>query len=213
MIEQFWLVLSGCFNLLHKEVTLPICACCFSKPLLCPVLGNGERFWKEQSHTSSKHTIPVQPRWMPGIPTSSIPVLLETAWSNNPNRSAQLRLGMESLKVHQELGMMEKCSAMQAWQVSPHCTCLEVGSHKGKWRFSQAEILKPWPDYLQFWSLPPHIHTVFLLIWELARGSLQIGKNNLFCALLHIFFVYTYVCIVSEIFTSLFWMKQAIYSL
>lgn len=124
MIEQFWLVLSGCFNLLHKEVTLPICACCFSKPLLCPVLGNGERFWKEQSHTSSKHTIPVQPRWMPGIPTSSIPVLLETAWSNSLNTSGQLRLGMESLKVHQELGMMEKCSAMQAWQVSPDWTCL-----------------------------------------------------------------------------------------
>lgn len=54
---------------------------------------------------------------MPGIPTSSIPVLLETAWSNSLNRSAQLRLDMESLKVHQELGMMEKCIAMQAWQI------------------------------------------------------------------------------------------------
>lgn len=61
---------------------------------------------------------------MPGIPTSSIPVLLETAWSNSLNKSAQLRLGMESLKVHQELGMMEKGLSMQAWQISPDCICL-----------------------------------------------------------------------------------------
>lgn len=130
-----------------------------------------EWLWKEQSHTSSKHTIPVQPRWVPGIPTSSVPVLLETAWSNSLNTSAQLRLGMESLKVHQELGMMEKCLAMQAWQIPPDY----LGNHKGKWRFSQTEILKPWPDYLQFWLLSPHIHTVFLLIREWARVSLQIG--------------------------------------
>lgn len=26
---------------------------------------------------------------------------------------------MESLKVHQELGVMEKCLAMQAWQIAP----------------------------------------------------------------------------------------------
>lgn len=130
-IEQFWLVLSGCFNLLHKEVTLPICACCFSKPSLCPVLGNGEWLWKEQSHNSSKtHTVPAQPRWMPGIPISSVPVLLETAWSNSLNTSGQLRWGLGSPKVHQELGMMEKCSAMQAWQTSPGCVCLYMGNHR-----------------------------------------------------------------------------------
>lgn len=61
---------------------------------------------------------------------------------------------------------------------------------------------------------PYHIYCSFTNLQKLARGSLQMGKNELFCALLHFFFfVYTYACVVSEIFISLFWTKQAIYSL
>lgn len=162
-----------------------------------PSLGSSKQFWNSQPRTLSlfhlKRISSDKPSdVMPGIPPSDIPVLLATAWSNHVCPS-KVRCGNSAVR--------EKPNGeewIEARKIHIHASLTSIswlyvsveGESHVKMKVFPINSSKSWPDcpqeehsFMRKWSfssLPP------VLLTDLTRGSLQMGRNELSCELLHI---------------------------